>query len=350
MRNSITYSFYLLLSATFLFVPSTGNSQETDSITLPGIFDLLYAYEIAEINIQADLSYLVENKKTFDEYIDGKFTFEPSEGVSQTLPVKIKCRGKYRRMKCEFPPFKLKFRKDDLTAHDLNEFNELKLVTHCIGVKEKGKDLILREFLAYKLYNILTPYSFRVQLVKVNYLNTKGRPKKIKGWGILIEDSDELAYRMGGEKFMEMGLPPEIYNPEQEKITALFNYMIGNTDWSCHMARNLEFIKYSDTNIMVVPYDFDFAGLVNAPYAIPNYELGQKTLQDRVYMGQKCKASDLEATFQHFIKKKEEMTSLIENANMLHSQSKVEMKNYLTSFFDIIEMEENAQDTIFMGR
>ena len=349
MRNSITYSLILCLSA-MIFAPLTGGAQERDSITLPGIFDQLYAYDIAEVKIQADLSFLVENKKISDEYIEGKFSFNPSKEVTQTIPVKIKCRGRYRRMKCEFPPFKLKFRKDDLKAHDLNEFNELKLVTHCIGEKEKGKDLILREYIAYKLYNILSPNSFRVQLIKVEYLNTGGKPKKIKGLGILIEDSDELAYRMGGEKFFEMGLPPEAYDAKQEKVTALFNYMIGNTDWSCHMGRNIEYIMFPDSTVTVVPYDFDFAGLVNAPYAVPNYELGQKTLQERVYMGQKCPASDLKETFDLFIEKKEEIFSLLDNAKMLQSSSEDEMKNYLTSFYHIIEMEEHAQDSIFLGK
>jgi hypothetical protein len=135
-------------------------AQEADSTAHPGIFDLLYAHEYAKIDIRADLSYLVENKRTADEYVDGEFTFEPGDGVSQTLPVKVKCRGRYRRMRCEFPPFKLKFKKDDLAAHGLNGFNELKLVTHCLGDKEKSKDLILREFLAYKLYNRRKHYYF----------------------------------------------------------------------------------------------------------------------------------------------------------------------------------------------
>ncbi len=300
-----------------------------------------------EIRVKTDMAQLIENKKTSDKYQDGKFTFERSKKVTQTLPVKIKCRGRYRRMKCDFPPLKLKFKKNDLAAHGLNEFNELKLVTHCINEKEKSKDLILREYLVYKLYNILTPGSFRAQLVKVNYLNTKKKPKKIKGWGILVEDSDELAYRMGGKKYNKMGIPPEYFNKEQEKITALFNYMIGNADWSLMMSRNVEFIKFSETDIAVVPYDFDFAGLVNAPYALPNSDLGQKTIKDRIYLGAEAPAAEMRPVFQHFIKNKDALMATIDSNPLLKANSKEDMKAYLQSFFDLIEDEESAVEKLF---
>lgn len=321
-------------------------AQETDSLTLPGIFDLLYAHDIAEITVKADLSYLVENKKSSDEYIDGEFIFEPDNKVTQTLPVKVKCRGRYRRMKCDFPPFKLKFKKDDLAAHGLNGFNELKLVTHCMDEKERSKDLILREYLTYQLFNILTPNSFRAQLVKVTYLNTSGKPKKIKGWGILIEDSDELAHRIGGTKEFLMGLPDSCFNHQQEKITALFNYMIGNSDWSPQLVRNLEMIKCPDSSFVIVPYDFDFAGLVNAPYAVPNSFLGQKTVMERVYLGRKGSLSDLTETFHLFQEKREEIFVAIKEADNLSIQSKSEMTEYLTSFYETIEDEEKVKSIL----
>lgn len=339
-------SAFPILIFTVLILPFFSLAQEPDSAALPGIFDLLYAQDIAEITVKSDLSYLVENKKSSDEYIDGEFKFELEKNVTQTLPVKVKCRGRYRRMKCDFPPFKLKFKKDDLAAHGLNEFNELKLVTHCMDEKERSKDLILREYLTYQLYNILTPNSFRAQLVKVTYLNTKGKPNKIKGWGILIEDSDELAHRIGGSKEFFMGLPDSCFNPRQEKITALFNYMIGNTDWSTKLARNLEMIKCPDSSMMIVPYDFDFAGLVNAPYAVPNNIIGQKNIRDRVYLGRKCPLSEFTETFQLFKEKKEEIFATIKNANNLSIQSKSEMSEYLAGFYDTIEDEEKARSVI----
>ncbi len=341
MRN-LVFIFLFLLPGSILYA-----QVESDSVQLTGIFDRLICDKYAEITVKTDLAYLVENKKTSDEYLEGTFSYETEEKVEHTLPVKIKCRGRYRRVKCDFPPLKLKFKKDDLADNGMNEFNELKLVTHCVNEKEKSRDLILREYATYKLYNILTPASFRVQLVRVTYVNTKKKPKKIKGWGILIEDSDELAHRMNGEKFEKMGVKPELFNAEQEKISSIFNFMVGNTDWSLQMARNVEFIKFSETDISAVSYDFDFAGLVDAPYAVPNSIIGQKNLQDRVYLGNETTLEELQPYFKYFLGKKEELLKTVDEFVMLGSESKEFMTAYLNDFFDIIENEEKAKLEFF---
>ncbi len=346
MRNSIVTTLLLFVSIAAFGQPDMA-PVPVDTLLPVGIFDILQSDGFMEISVKTDMTHLLENKKISNEYQNGKFMFKTDDKVSRTLPVRVKCRGRYRRMRCDFPPLKLKFKKNDLAAHELNEFNEIKLVTHCMNEREKSKELVLREYIAYKLCNILTPGSFRVQLVKVRYLNTKKKPKKIKGWGILIEDSDELAHRMGGSKYDKMGIPAECFNTEQEKIIALFNYMIGNTDWSCMMSRNVEFIKYSDTDIAVVPYDFDFAGLVNAPYAVANAGLGQQTIMDRVYLGEKATTVEMRPVFQHFIDNKNAILTTIDNNKLLKVESKDEMKAYLQSFFDIIGDEETAVKKLF---
>ena len=340
MRTSLFSFFLFLLNGFFAF------GQTTDSLQLPGIFDLLQSDGLKEVAIKTDLAYLIANKRTSQEYLKGDFTFEPSEDVEMTLPVKIRCRGRYRRVKCDFPPLKLKFKKDDLADQNLNEFNELKLVTHCMNEKEVSKDLIMRECLAYKMFNVLTDKSLRAQLVRVVYYNTKGRPKKIKGWGILIEDSDELAYRIGGEKYWAMGIPKDSFNVQQEQLTAFFNYMIGNADWSSEMARNLEFVKDADGKITITPYDFDFAGMVSAPYAVPNLEKGQKTLKDRVFLGRRCQLEELAWVRQHFMDKKEEIMSVVTNAELLATESKEEVLAYLEEFYQIIGNDELVRQEI----
>ena len=334
-----------LFVAILLFSSALLSAQPVDSVGPIGIFDQLVSESYTDISVKADLTVLIKDKLASNEYMEGQFTYEPTKGVEQTLPMRIKCRGRYRRLKCEFPPLKLKFRKDDLAAHNLNEFNELKLVTHCMGEKEVSRDLILRELLAYKIFNILSQNSLRVQLVKVNYLNTGGRPKKMKGWGILIEDADELAYRMNGEKYWRMGIPVDSFDLRQEQITALFNYMIGNADWSSEMARNLEFIKTGE-QIKVVPYDFDFAGMVSAPYAVPNPEAGQLKLTDRVYMGYPRTVADMTAVIQHFKDKEAAILQTVKDAKLLSPVARKEVYDYLDDFFKSIENEEKACEVI----
>ncbi|MEO1263270.1 MAG: hypothetical protein AAFZ15_30960 [Bacteroidota bacterium] len=342
MRTSKAICLFI---AVLFFSSSSSYTQAVDSVGSVGIFDLLISKNFTEIDVKADLSMLIKNKLASDEYIQGKFTYETKDGVQQTLPMRIKCRGRFRRLKCEFPPLKLKFKKDDLAAHGLNEFNEMKLVTHCMGEKEVSRDLVIRELLAYKIFNILSENSLRAQLVKVNYLNTGGRPKKMKGWGILIEDSDELAYRMKGEKFWRMGIPVDSFDLRQEQITAMFNYMIGNADWSSHMARNLEFIKTGD-RIKIVPYDFDFAGMVMAPYAVPNADVGQQLLTDRVYLGHDHPEAIMAETIQHFRDKKSAVLNKVKETKLLTPVARKEVYDYLESFFNTINNEEKAYEVI----
>lgn len=311
-----------------------------------GIFDLLTKNEVAKVSLKTNLSSLMENKRS-KEYLKGDFTFSTEKDVDMTVPVKLRLRGRYRRMKCEFPPIKLKFRKADLADQGLNEFNELKLVTHCLEDENVSRELVCREYLVYRLFNLLSPNSFRAQLVNVTYLNTKKKPKKVKGWGILIEDADELAHRMQGERFEQMGLPDSCFNKQQENLTALFQFMVGNSDWSNMMVRNVEFVKFSDTDIYPIPYDFDFSGVVAAPYARPNFDVGQTNIRHRVFQGKAAHFEEIEPTIQHFLDNKDAVLSEVMDFDLLSRESRKDIRDYLVMFYDTIEDKQKATAAMF---
>ena len=70
---------------------------------------------------------LIEQKKK-DEYQPASITFKLADGSQFQQELKVKARGKSRRRICDFPPIKMKFKKDNLEADGLNrEFNEYKL-------------------------------------------------------------------------------------------------------------------------------------------------------------------------------------------------------------------------------
>ena len=339
------------LALFFLALPISGQIENAgtvaaDSTVSKGIFDLLAQNKITEVTITTAFSTFLENKR-HTGYLDGKFTFEPSEGVAMTVPVRLRLRGRYRRMKCQFPPLKLKFRKTDLAAHGLNGFNELKLVTHCLDDEETSRELVAREYLAYRLFNILCENSFRAQLVDVTYRNTKGKPKKIKGLGILIEDADEVAHRLHGKLNDTMGIPDSCFNKRQEALVALFQYMIGNTDWSTQLNRNVKLVQVSETDIFPVPYDFDFCGLVDAPYALPKNNIGQLTVRQRVFQGHAKCSADLHDIVHHFMEKKEEILTEVEHFDLLGEDSRKDMTDYLMEFFAAIETEYAVGENLF---
>ncbi|MEZ4963142.1 MAG: hypothetical protein R2830_25185 [Saprospiraceae bacterium] len=345
MRSLIT----LTLPPLFFFL-STGpdlKGQPQDTTASLGIFDLLGREEIMDIELETNLDSLMSRKRE-DTYTKGLFTFDQTRKQTMTLPVNIRCRGKFRRMKCSFPPLKLKFKKSDLAAHGLNEFNELKLVTHCLDEKEKSKELILREYVVYKLYNILTPYSFRVQLVKVTYINTEKKGKKLKGWGIVIEDEEDLAHRMGGEKIDKMGIPVDSLDPFQEKVVSLFQFMAGNADWSILLNRNIQSVLMPMGTYFTVPYDFDYSALVSAPYARVDARLGQKTIRDRVFLGLADSLEAIKPAVELFLSKQDSLLEAIDDCPQLGMESKADMRQYLAEFFDIIKDDSRIANEVLL--
>lgn len=303
------------------------------------IFDHFLQDEILEFTLETDLTELIENRAT-EDYLPATFTFEDADGNEFTQEIKVKPRGKFRRRVCNFPPIMLNFSKGSLEAKGyIPEYDKLKLVTHCIDDKADSKEQVMREYLAYKLYNELSGQSYRVQLAKVTYVDSKGRQGKIKRYGFIIEDTDEMAGRLGGEECEDChGLGAADVVQSTENLMAVFQYMIGNTDWNLAMMRNLKMVKpYDGGAIIPVPYDFDFAGLVNAPYAIPNAELGQLTIRQRVFQGLEADPELFSQTLRHFMAKKERLIEVVEGFKELSWASRTDIIDYLNTFFRDVE-------------
>ncbi|MBI5914298.1 MAG: CotH kinase family protein [Bacteroidetes bacterium] len=289
----------------------------------------------------ADIDSIKANVRN-KEYVQGVFEFQLGKKQRKSLPVKIRPRGKSRRVMCDFPPLKLKFDKDSLKAEGLADFNDFKLVTHCMDDRALNENTILREYLTYKLFNLLTPYSFRANLVEISYKNTGKNFKSTKKWGILIEDPKDLAHRNGGQIVDRMGIALDSFHANQEKINSVFQYMIGNTDWSYLMARNVEFIAQPDGRIVPVPYDFDYSGVVRAPYARADASLGQKTVMDRMYIGPCRDLEDLRSMFSYFKSKKKALLDTVDDFRELDAAAREEIGLYLEDFFEIIDHEDRV--------
>ena len=169
-------------------------------ITTPSVFDLLSGTEVREITIRTDLTQLLASTEREAEYQVASFTFEDDQDVLRTFDLKLRHRGKFRLQACEFPPIKLNFPKTVLLNSGLAKHDKLKLVTHCTEDKNLGNEKVLREYLAYKLYQELSPYSYRVQLVQIQYLDTSGKISGFRRYGFIIEDTDEMTARIKGEE------------------------------------------------------------------------------------------------------------------------------------------------------
>lgn len=285
MLTRLSLNIMILAFSAGLYAHPLSDLQTEPQGDLPSVFDSFYGEDALQVTLTTDLEALI-NDRNREEFQKAVFTYEDPAGEERSWKIEVKPRGKFRRRICDFPPVKMKFAKEELSAAGLNEHNDLKLVTHCLDDNSEGFDNLIREYLAYKLYNVLTPNSYRVQLVRITYRDSEKNLRSIKSYGFILEDTDEMAQRVGGEECDNCLNPePGQLNPLEENLMSVFQYMIGNSDWSLKMARNLKYIKRPSGQLLPVPFDFDFSGLVSADYAVPNQDYGQASIQNRIFIG-----------------------------------------------------------------
>lgn len=273
-----------------------------------------------------------------NEPMQAVLQFTDANGTLQYWPLEVEVRGKFRRRSCDFPPLKFNFKKKQLEAQGLaKSFDKLKLVTPCFE-DEVAQELILKEYLAYRLYNQLSAASFQVQLLSIIYKDSEGKHPDMQRYAFVIEDKDELAERLGGVKLKNaMGLGPEQLDRRAETTQALFAYFIGNTDWSIASGHNLEMIQLPNGTILPVPYDFDFSALVNASYATPSNSVGQYSLQQRVYLGFRADDALLEEVIASFYTKQKDLTKTVKQFKLLSGNRRMEVNLFLNGFYDEID-------------
>lgn len=241
------------------------------------------------LTIQAPLNSLIRDRETRAP-VPGTLT----DPAGNRLPVSIALRGITRRTSeiCDFPPLRVVFTTPPPPTSVFAGQKRLKLVTHCRNNASFQQNLLL-EYAAYRMYNVLTPRSFRVRLANIDYRNEDGRPIIARA-GYFIEDLDDVAARNGTRQAHASERIPVAYlSPVDAARYALFQHMIANHDWSmragpvgdncCH---NAELIgTLGSGTVIPIPYDFDFSGLVNAPYAAPPAELRINSVRQRLYRG-----------------------------------------------------------------
>ncbi|MFZ4634419.1 MAG: hypothetical protein ACOYNO_09470 [Saprospiraceae bacterium] len=261
------------------------------------------------------------------------------------FPVKVKARGHMRKQTCEFPPLKIRF--DALTPVDdsLSERSELKLVHPCFS-DELNERLILKEYLCYKLYNILTDQSFRAQLIKLQLLQSGKEKASLARYAFLIESELAVAQRAEGRPYSPHYLPLNRLEPRNLDRMALFEYMIGNTDWSVETRHNVKLLAWKERFPAAVPYDFDYSGIVNASYAVPQKGVPIQSVTERWFLGLCRNEAEIRPVIQEFLDKKEALLACVNSFELLLPSERRQMIAYMQSFFDVIESPSKTSKQI----
>ena len=301
------------------------------------IFDSLQNLDIGKVTLFFDIDSVLENKLTPNEY-PGKMVISREGGTELLhLEVKISARGKFRRKKCDFPPLKLNFDKSQLKEIGLHKTDDYKLVTHCLDGKT-GEKLLLKEYMVYELYQILTSKSFQVRLFPIVYKDVNS-DLEIETIAFLIENDKELADRLRGELCDCLGTDNKEIDPVLYEQLALLQYMIGNRDMNLPTLHNIKLIKKENGQKMIpVGYDFDFSLLVKAPYAFPGVTDNRKV--KRLYLGAPRNAHIMEKVFTNFLSNKEQILDHVNDFKLLPALARKECLYYLKEFYRDINRKE----------
>jgi hypothetical protein len=293
------------------------------------------ATEPVEITLASDFRR-IKNKRQKKVYQPAKVTLTLPGQQPVTEEIQLAARGEFRRTNCVMPSLSLDFKNQK--APKLSGLKRLKLVCGCSQSKF-DEELLLKEYLVYKMYNMLTEMSFGVRLAKMTYQdNTKG--KEYTQYGFLIEDVDAVAKRNNSREYDKKVLNGTMTDRAQMTLVSMFQYMIGNTDWSLPNNHNIRYVQLLNDTISfpyVIPYDFDYCGFVNAPYAVPQAEFGIEKVTDRFYRGLPRDKEEIAEVIKLFRDKKEFMYALVKNFDLLREKARSEMLEYLDGFYEDLE-------------
>jgi hypothetical protein len=317
--------------------------------TLQQDFGLFTNDEILNLTLRFDITSY-KRKKPKEEYMKALLTYHINDKDSINKEIKLKSRGEMRNGYCQFPPLRLNFKKAGFVKTDVAKIETMKMVTHCTSGNEEN---LLKEYLIYKLYNVMTDTSFRVRLVNIEYINTYKKSKPIKTYAFLIEPLDLLAERTNCVEVPLTTLTQKNIIPKMMDRVAIFNYMIGNTDWSIpnlHNTKVMSPLTYSGSTLgVVVPYDFDYSGLVNADYAVPYEPLGLKSVRERRYVGI-CRSEEVFTdAVREFADKKEQFYKVVNDFSLLDAKTKKDIIGYLDSFYERFDKRNSIVSDILNG-
>jgi len=286
--------------------------------------------------------------------VEGVMRFIDTDGSEASIDMTMTTRGRSRLEYCRFPPLKMNLHKKAAKGTLFAGQNKLKIVTHC-RTGSLHERYLRQEFGIYKAYNEITDYSFRVRWLTITYVDSAGERDDEVYDGFFLESAREIAERHGREEVMQNRINSAALDSVETSRYALFQYLIANTDWSmlkgpghegcCHNGKILR--KPEDAgNWVVVPYDFDQAGLINTKYALPADGLRIRSVRQRLYRGRCRHNRQLVDTIAHFNEKRPEIERYLVPAELSSSEQK-KARKYVEDFFDIINSPRKQQSKLY---
>jgi hypothetical protein len=299
--------------------------------------------KVLDIKLSGKIRDLMNDRSETPAYHNIQLSYRDADSNEVSISLQAKARGHFRKTmaNCTYPPLLLHFSKKDTPSNSLFSGQEkIKLVMPC-----QGDEYVIREWLLYKIYNLVTGKSFRTRLVRIELNDEQKKKKTNPFYGFLLEDEGQMAKRN-----QMMVVEKQLLRMEQTEINtflrmAVFQYLIGNTDWSVQYQQNIKLLVSNSQGMpYTVPYDFDHAGMVNAPYALPAEELQMRSVRERRYRGF-CitDMSQFKETLALFNRLKEPIYQLYTSCSFLDAKYIKSATQYLDEFYNTINNEKKMK-------
>jgi len=308
--------------------------------------------EVIDIVFEAPMTTIVKNAEKRPE-VEGIMRYTEDDGRVVTLNLKMTTRGKSRLKYCRFPPLKINLKKGETKGTIFAGQNKLKVVTRC-REGDKYERYLLQEFNIYGAFNVLSDRSFRVRMLNVTYIDTSGKRDDETHSSYFIETDNEVAARYGMEQRDVQKIQFSKIDPAHASKLSLFQYLIGNTDWSmvsgpagagcCHNNK-LIVTPGSESGWILLPYDFDQSGLINTSYSEPSEMLGIRSVRQRVFRGRCSNIGQLEDTIAIFNERRAAIEAALLPA-ALEGKPRNTAAKYIDEFYEVINDPKKLQKRI----
>jgi len=307
--------------------------------------------ETLQVTITAPMTTLVEERAK-EGYLPGVFQFTEADGTVVDLDLQIRTRGNFRHETCDLPPLRLNFKKSQTKGTLFDKQNIMKLVVHCEN-SNKYEQIVLKEYLAYRIFNAITDLSFRVRLLRVTYVDSEELRKQQTYYAYLIEHKKRLAKRHDRKEEIIERSSIRFIQPDQLNLTSIFEFLLGNTDFSpiagapdrmcCH-----NYVLFGNTfdPLVAIPYDFDQSGFVNAPYAAPSPNFKIRNVRTRLYRGRCINNEHVPASLQEFRDGRDAIYAVVDAQEGLTSGTRKKIVKYIDKFYKLIDDPQDVEKHI----
>jgi hypothetical protein len=300
-----------------------------------------------EVTLTTNIGRIRGDKGDNPPWRQATLSYKGSEGSLITVPIRARTRGIWRLKMCDFPPLRLNFSGETSKGTIFFNLDKPKLVSYCQNV-DTYEQYILQEYQLYRIYQLITPVSHKARLIRFSYADSADGKVRARRYGFIMEEPKALATRLGGRVLEQKGAGGENLDPLQDALFGVFQYFIGNTDFSVAGLHNVELFFNEQGDIMPIAYDFDFSGAVNARYATVDSSLRIPNVRQRLFRGYCADAESYNKAFAIFNEKKPEIYALYSDSiGKLMDQGRVrETLHYFDEFYGTINNRGAAKRSI----